>query len=379
MNMNMNENIFFNNLKNQFLFENNILKKHVFFYIAQKIIDKESKQLTINLKKVIITSFINTNQYSIKNKFKLIKNTEQNILYNEKIVNNLIDFLCKIQQVYFALIKFKNICIYKKAQTQVDYDICLNPINTAKKTCICIYQNKKLYWFLIRDLINIINTALINAPGFFSEPLVSKNPYNNMPFNKSTLYNIYFSIKYSSIKTPELIHKFFITNFDLDVFTNKYEYLIRENVIDKYIKTTPEINLYQSIIIMLDEYNKRVNPIYIINVHYNFPKEKLVKIFKPYLLLYFVYSYSLIKIVKVDAANNLNKKLKQFSIFNPNFGQKILNLNRTAYFDDSHISFNIENNDTFLTSHNNNTDDDNIHMFLEDENDDDDDDDDSVS
>ena len=133
---------------------------------------------------------------------------------------------------------------------------------------------------------------------------------------------------------------------------------------------------------MLEEYNKRINPIYIINVHYNFPKEKLVKIFKPYLLLYFVYSYSLIKIVKVDAANNLNKKLKQFSIFNPNFGQKILNLNRTAYFDESHISFNIENNDTFLTSHNNNTDipDDNIHMFLEDEDEDEEEEDnDSVS
>ena len=285
MNMNMNENIFFNNLKNHFLFENNILKKHIFFYIAQKKIDKESNEIVMNLKKQTISFFINTNKYSIKNKFILIKNAEQNIFYNKKIVNDLLDFLCKIQKVYFALIKFKNICIYKKSQTQVDYDICLNPIDKTKKTCICIYQNKKLYWFLIRDLINIIDTALINAPGFFSEPLVSKNPYNNMPFNKSTLYNIYFAVKYSSIKIPELIHKFFITNFDLDVFTNKYEYLIRENVIDKYIKTTPEINLYQSIIIMLEEYNKRISPIYIINVHCNFPKEKLVRIFKPYLLL----------------------------------------------------------------------------------------------
>lgn len=376
----MNTNIFFCNQNKPNIFNNDILNKHIFFYIAQQIINKETIQ-NININKGIIGMFICNNKYSIKAKYNLIKEAETNIFYNKTIVNNFINFLCKIQKVYFAFIKLKNIFIYKKSQTQVDYDICLNPINIAKATSLCIYQNNRLYWFLIRDLINIINTALTNAPGFFSEPLVSKNPYNNIPFNKSTLYNIYFAIKYSSIKTPELIHKYFITNFNLNAFTIENEYLIREHVIDNYIKNTPDISLHQALIIMITEYNKRVSPMYIIHVHDKFPKEKLVKILKPYLLLYFRYSYSLIEIVKMKALRELNTKLKIFTMFNPNFGRKISKIN----FDESYINFNIENNDDFLTSHNNiiNNDDDddnnndinNMQMILEDEYDNNDEDD----
>jgi hypothetical protein len=350
----MNTNIFFSNLNKPNFFYSDILKKHIFFFIAQKIVDKESKQLTINIKKRIISTFITSNKYSIKSKFGLIKDTEQNIFYNKEILNIFLDFLCKIQKTYFALIKFKNTCLLKKTQIQVDYDMCLNPIDKTKQTCIFIHQNNRLYWFLLRDLMNIINTALTNAPSFFSEPLVSKNPYNNMPFNKSTLYNIYFKIKYSGLKMPDLLDKFFLTNFDLGNFAFNYEHLTREYAIEKYIKNTPEINLYECVIIMLKNYNSQINPIYIITVHHEFPKKKLVNILKPCLLLYFKYSYSLLKTVKHNALNSLYKKLKELKIFNPRFGRKIISMGSPSYFDDRHINFNSESPNNFLLSHTNN-------------------------
>ena len=139
----VNNNIFFSNLKKSNIFYNNILKKHIFFFIAQKIVDKESKQLTVNIKKQIISSFISSNKYSIKRKFGLITDTEKNKFYNKETLNVFLNFLCKIQKTYFALIKFKNTCLLKKTQTQVDYDICLNPIDKTKQTCICIYQNNR--------------------------------------------------------------------------------------------------------------------------------------------------------------------------------------------------------------------------------------------
>jgi hypothetical protein len=105
---------------------------------------------------------------------------------------------------------------------------------------------------------------------------------------------------------------------------------------------------------MLKNYNSQINPIYIITVHHDFPKEKLVNILKPCLLLYFKYSYSLIKTVKYNALNSLYKKLKELKIFNPRFGRKIISMGNPSYFDDRHINFNSESPNIFLLSHTNN-------------------------
>ena len=154
---------------------------------------------------------------------------------------------------------------------------------------------------------------------FFSDPLIIKNPYNNIPFNKSTLYNIYLNIRSKTQIVTELIHKFFLSNFDLNKFEKDYEYLIRENAIQKYVKNSDINTLYNSSLIMIDNYN---DDIYYddknkkININLNFPKKQLVDIMRPYLLLYFTSKYSLIGIKKMNAKNILNNKLKEFQSFN---------------------------------------------------------------
>ena len=83
----------------------------------------------------------------------------------------------------------------------------------ATKLALCAFTDGKP---LVAHYI--INNALSNSPDFFSVPLVIKNPYNNVPFNKSTLYNIYFNIMSKTYIVSELIHKFFLTNFDINKF-----------------------------------------------------------------------------------------------------------------------------------------------------------------
>ena len=56
----------------------------------------------------------------------------------------------------------------------MDKDLCMNPLSTLNnKSKIKIYDeiSKTKYQFRLSDLIKIINSALSNAPEFFSEPL----------------------------------------------------------------------------------------------------------------------------------------------------------------------------------------------------------------
>jgi len=102
-------------------------------------------------------------------------------------------------------------------------------------------------------------------------------------------------------------------------------------------------------------------------IHTSFPKKLLVDIMRPYLLLYYIYNYSLIQ-KKSYSKDLLFKKLNELYQFNPNFGRKIIkvqshfleneniNINKNkkykniCTYNHHHICFYQESN-TFLTSH----------------------------
>jgi hypothetical protein len=108
------------------------------------------------------------------------------------------------------------------------------------------------------------------------------------------------------------------------------------------------------------KYIKRENKILI---DADFPKDKLIKIMKPYLLLYLKSIYSLIPLIKQISKIELECKLQKFQQFNRTFGKKNAvmkylydgnNINNFSIinsyvFNDKHILFN-ESTD-FLTSH----------------------------
>ena len=347
---------------------------NTFFYVLKKIINipetlfgEWEKDAEKSVQQLIFNDFIISNvlirqkNILIKEKYiflnKYLSNPFITAKQKEKFINNF----NKIQKTSFALSKFAYICKYKMSKIVVDYDLGLNPIDMSKQNSVCLLQNNNRYMFNITDLINIITTALSNSPMFFSEPLISKNPFNNVPFNKSTLYNIYFYIRERTLINNELIHLYFLSNFNLDNFETDNEAIIREYAIKKYVDTTIIDSLYNSILTMLQHFNYK-NPNYFINIHPEFPKKKLVETMRPYLLLYYTYYYSLIDIKKRNAKITFNKKLREFNMFNPSFGKKLIkvetsylnkkvsNYKNTYIYDDKCIIFNEEDN-TFLTSH----------------------------
>ena len=197
----------------------------------------------------------------------------------------------------------------------------LNTIYPTQNNVITIYQYGSKYLFIINDLIRILNNDLSCAPNFFVEPLVSKNPYNNVLFDTTILYNIYFFIKFKNgMVMPDLFHKYFIANFNINQFKLDNECLIRDISIKSYIYSSSYYELLPNVLFMLASFKSIIKHI---SIHKDFPKDRLVHIMRPYLHLYYNYKYAVYGSEKrYESYTLLKKKLRIFARFNPKFGRK---------------------------------------------------------
>ena len=335
-------------------------------YITNKVLNMDNNVFSLNydksdpikpLMKLVFMSLVN-NRY--KGKFNMFKETLVSFLNFSR--DEFIDFFCKIQKTYHSFSRLAFIYKYKKSAMSVTTDIGLNDITINDKNILCIYHFNSRYLFNINDLLKIITTSITNSYMFFSQPLPSKNPYNNLPFTKSNLYNMYFFLKFKTNIYNDLFVKFFHCDFNLTTFYLNYEYLLRQYILDNFIKNSTEDVLIQEIKKMITLFNKKTTKKILINDE--FPKKRLIKIMKPYLMLYLQSYYSFIPIVKNNAIVLLNSKLKKFQKFNPKFGRKIYKLGFKNYanfkkksyiksveFLDNHIAFNCDEETNFLTNH----------------------------
>jgi len=313
----------------------------------------------------IIKVFFNVlfkTSYSIKNKFLFYKDTNSNIFLDSTLKEAFNELFYKIQFVYLQFRKIAHIYKLKKTKLVVNTDMGLNTIIENERNIICIYQDKGKYLFNILDLNKIINNSLTHQVEFFSEPKPIKNPYNNLPFNKSNLYNIYFFIKFKTHYAIDLFEKYFEVDFNLSAFNEKYEYLLREITIKNFVNKSSIAILHKKTITMIEYFNKN-NPRAKINIHREFPTDRLVKIMRPYLFLYMTGLYSMVIFKKSYANIKLNLNLNKFYKFNPFFGRKKIVINYKYYnnqiksylkehtFNDKHIIYNKKEEDDFFSNH----------------------------
>jgi len=306
-------------------------------------------------------------EQTIRNKFLFFKEAQENFLIKDK-EKEFIEYFCKIQKIYHILNRFIFKYKYKKAQTVVNTDMCMNELNETDKNVISIFHKQSKYLFHINDLIQIINTALTNSSSFFADPKCIKNPYDNLPFNKSTLYNIYFYIKFNTDYKPDFFCKFFDVDFNLSIFRQKNVYLLREYSIHNYVFKSSSNILIENIIKIITYFNRYCKQNGFKNkivIDDDFPNDKLIKIMQPYLLLHVISQFAYLEHEQKTAKYYLNKSLLKFNKFNPKFGRKrykiitkFVNFKRKSVgkiieFDDKHIQFNNiekQNND-FLSDH----------------------------
>jgi len=249
-------------------------------------------------------------------KFAFFKQTAENPFLKP---GDFLTVFCRYQRIYHALAKFISIVRYKRAKIVIETDLCLNPISIGDKNVICVRQGSGRYLFLINDLIKIIQSSIANSQSFFSVAKSAKNPYTNIAFDKSTLYNIYFFVLFRTIYRPELLFSFFQYNFNLRRFLAMEEHVLREHAINDFVETSDVSILNDEILDMLDSYN-------MLDIDVDFPEETLVRIMKPYYHLWLTARYSLIGIRQSFAVRRFTRMMTDFVRYNPQFGRKIVSV-----------------------------------------------------
>lgn len=311
----------------------NLFKNIIEVFKIKQNYDKNSMEE--NLLNILFDMY--SNIYDLKSKFNLFNDTINNIFIKNETKQKYIELFSRIQKVYFSFIKFNNQYKFKKYKTLIDTDLLLNPISKNNKYCIQIIQEKYKYLFTCNDIINLFNNSLTSSSYLFFQLSPIKNPYNNLEFDKSTLYNMYFFIKEKTISNIELINKYFKSNFCLHKFKDEYKYLIRDYIVKNYIKNTSNEQFKDLLDEMMVYFYIKCNFKNKIQIHDDFPISDLRIIMKDYLYLYLTSKYSLIEYKKYKSENILREKLIKFHNYNPLFGRKYFKIIR--YFCNNKMKF----------------------------------------
>jgi hypothetical protein len=254
-----------------------------------------------------------------KVKFEILLGVLDNMFFSASQKEDFFTIFSKVQKTYKAIARFGRICKIRFSKVQNTEDLCMNSVTSADKNVLLIYQKGSNYLFTTRDLINIIDKSLTNNLDYFCDPLPIKNPYTNITFSYSILYNIYFFIKRSAMVMSQPLHMYFLCNFNLEKFSIDNECAIRDICIYNYVFNTPLPYLHDKIMYMV-----------LTNIHTKkwsicaeFDKDKLSRIMLPYFYLSEISFYSLNPDKKYQAGYELSVKLNRFYNFNPLFGRKI--------------------------------------------------------
>ena len=218
-------------------------------------------------------------------KFSSLNDILSNMFLNESKKEEILHIFHNIQKFIHAIYRLKYIWKLKRANVYNTEDLYMNPIHIGDKNTTIILQNNTKYIFHIRELIGSINTSLSNCSHFFLEPLTCKNPYTNIPFDKSSLYNIYFAIRESTFIMPPILHQYFLSDFHLSNFAINNEHLLNKEYLRTYVNNNCIDDVRERVIEMFGDHHIAIKIIK------SFPNDILLNIMKPYLNLYYIYVF----------------------------------------------------------------------------------------
>lgn len=269
---------------------------------------------------IIVFYFSTTIQHTPElSKFELLKQMNLNRLLTEPIREEIRTMFQRAQRCYRALTRLARIFRLRKTPVQMTADLYMTELVPSNRNTFVLLDNDRVYYFALKDLVRIITEALTFSYSFFSEPNICKNPYNNLPFTKATLYNIYFQMKSTFCVVPKFIQLFFEVNFNIYEFKKRNEWTIRQHKIREYISRTDPAKLIPDVLRMFLKYDTGNK----INIHSEMPCDVLMRKVKPLYHLYLLRKYCVCHMQSDYYEHELIYKMKEFIRLNPMFGRKI--------------------------------------------------------
>jgi hypothetical protein len=317
-------------------FDNHLqFQKHITDYEYKSDNDFTKKLL----KSLLFTLVVSEDTDNIINKYRYLNNILSNPFIPASTKARFFYRFSKAQRSYGALNRLVFIYKWRRSVPKIYADLCLEPISQGDRNVMAVLHNSQKYLFTIADMIRIVEISICNSPYFFTEPLPVKNPYTNIPFDKSHLYNMYFFIKNRMITIPPVFHAYFTSNFNLKHFRDTHGVLISNTYIKQYVKNSDKETLYSDIIYMFKTIPYRGKII----IDRDFPRDRLIEIMHPYLEIYYTAKISNDIHARNTAKTDLSRRLVAFSRYNKNFGRKFIkvdNDNKKSFeFSVDHIPY----------------------------------------
>lgn len=198
------------------------------------------------------------NSSTFSDRRKLIKerifSTEQKFYSYEYRVKKYLDYTAKYFKVFNALTRFISKCkyIYTK-HYDFDMDLSLEPLDSFKDNeKIQFVQSGKIYTFTLNDINEMLRKNLLHSEYMSHKPLLTKNPFNNLYFEKYNLLNFYIKAKLTGFKMSNIVSDYISHNFSLDYIYGKHYIFIKENSIKDFIYNSDDQILYSYVCEMYD-------------------------------------------------------------------------------------------------------------------------------
>ena len=198
----------------------------------------------------------------------------------------------KFKAIYFeskrikkCLHSFLKIYLWKKAiDSEIQQDLYMNKLTIFnEKFLISVLEKNTIYKFRLSDIVNLWMLSLKKTDQLFVVPMNVKNPYTNIEFSKSSLYNIYLKLLNTGFIIPNLITSHIKYELDIKMFTIRNYPELKEMAILTFIREGSHVEKYEHILNMLHDFRCDINYHTMSSLCSNNVKKKAEKIFTSYL------------------------------------------------------------------------------------------------